>query len=165
MKYFKKLVGKRIYLSPRNSEDLEKFTEWLNDFEITDYLGRSGMLVSLDGEKQYLEKNNNPEASFVIVTLDNDEMIGTVSLEKIDNINRSATLGIFSDIAKEFGPDSYIAKLAAIMVGSSETTFYVLAVYFGSVGIKKFRHALCAGIFADIIGIVVAVAVARWLFL
>ena len=52
-----------------------------------------------------------------------------------------------------------------IMVGSSETTFYVLSVYFGAVGVKKFRHSLCAGVFADIIGIIAAVLVARWLFL
>lgn len=94
MKYFKKLVGDRIYLSPRNTEDTEKFTEWLNDFETTDYLGRSAMLVTLDGEKKYLEENATPEATFVIVTFD-DKLIGTVSLEKIDWINRCATLGIF----------------------------------------------------------------------
>ena len=115
MKYFKKLVGERIYLSPRNSEDLERFTEWLNDFEITDYLGRSGMLVSLDGEKQYLEKNNNPEASFVIVTLDNNEMIGTVSLEKVDSINRSATLGIFIG-NKEYWNNSYGAEAIKLIL-------------------------------------------------
>lgn len=51
------------------------------------------------------------------------------------------------------------------MVGSSETTFYVLAVYFGSVGIKKFRHALLTGILADCAGIIAAIAVSRWLFL
>lgn len=53
MKYFKKLVGDRIYLSPRSmdEEDTEKFTEWLNDFEVTDYTGRSGLLMSLEGEK------------------------------------------------------------------------------------------------------------------
>lgn len=83
----------------------------------------------------------------------------------IRSLSGSAVLGMFSDIANQFGPDSYASKLTAIMVGSSETTFYVLAVYFGSVGIKKFRHALLAGIFADIIGIIAAVAVARWLFL
>ena len=70
----------------------------------------------------------------------------------IRSLSGSAVLGLFSEIANNYGPDSYVTKLAAIMVGSSETTFYVLAVYFGSVGIKKFRHALCAGIFADIIG-------------
>lgn len=83
----------------------------------------------------------------------------------IRSLSGSAVLGIFSETAAKFGPDAYVTKLMAIMVGSSETTFYVLAVYFGSVGIKKFRHALYAGIFADIIGIIAAVAVARWLFL
>ena len=95
MKYFKKLLGDRIYLSPRNTEDIELFTEWLNDFEITDYLGRSGFLTTIAGEKKYLEDNFNPEATFVIVTLEDDKMIGTVSLERINNINRTATLGIF----------------------------------------------------------------------
>lgn len=83
----------------------------------------------------------------------------------VRSLSGSAVLGLFSDIANQFGPDSYVTKLTAIMVGSSETTFYVLAVYFGAVGIKKIRHALLAGLFADIIGIIAAVAVANWLFL
>lgn len=83
----------------------------------------------------------------------------------VRSLSGSAVLGLFSDIASQFGPDSYTTKLTAIMVGSSETTFYVLAVYFGSVGIKKFRHALLTGILADIMGIVAAIFVARWLFL
>lgn len=95
MKYFKKLVGDRIYLSPRNNEDLEKFTEWLNDFETTDYIGRSGTLVTLDGEKKYLEDNSSPEAVFVIVTLEDNKMVGTVGLHEVNWINRNATLGIF----------------------------------------------------------------------
>lgn len=95
MKYFKKLVGDRIYLSPRSTEDYELFTEWLNDFETTDYLGRSGQLTTLESEKEYLEKNNSPTATFAIVTLDTDKLIGTVSLEDINSINRTATLGIF----------------------------------------------------------------------
>ena len=45
------------YLSPRSTEDVEKFTEWLNDFETTDYLGRSGALVTIESEKEYLEKH------------------------------------------------------------------------------------------------------------
>lgn len=80
MRYFKKLVGDRIYLSPRNSEDVEIFTEWLNDFETTDYIGRSSAIVSLEGEKKYLEEHSFAEAGFVIVTLEEDKMIGTVSL-------------------------------------------------------------------------------------
>ena len=95
MKYFKKLIGERIYLSPRSIEDAEKFTEWLNDFETTDYTGRSGILTSLEGEKKYLEENYNTDATFAIVTNEEDKLIGTVSLERINNINRTATLGIF----------------------------------------------------------------------
>lgn len=106
MKYFKKLVGDRIYLSPRNSEDVEKFTEWLNDFETTDYTGRSGILTTLDGERKYLEENSNPEATFVIVTLEDNKIIGTVSLEDINWINRTATLGIFIG-DKEFRSKGY----------------------------------------------------------
>ena len=81
------------------------------------------------------------------------------------SLSGSATLGLFSEIAKNFGPDSYVTKLAAIMVGSSETTFYVLAVYFGSIGIKKYRYAILTGIIADITGIVLAILVARMFFL
>ena len=95
MKYFKKLVGERIYLSPRSTEDAETFTEWMNDFETTDYTGRSGCIMSLEGEKKYLEERNNEEATFVIVTLDKDKLIGTIGLEDVNYINRTATLGIF----------------------------------------------------------------------
>ncbi len=81
----------------------------------------------------------------------------------VRSLSGSAALGIFSDIAHNLGPDSYATKLAAVMVGSSETTFYVLAVYFGAVGIKKFRYALLTGVLADIIGIVAAILVCRFL--
>ena len=81
------------------------------------------------------------------------------------SLSGSATLGLFSDIVTTHGPESYVSKLAAIMVGSSETTFYVLAVYFGSIGIKKYRYALLTGIIADITGIVLAILVARLFFL
>ena len=83
----------------------------------------------------------------------------------VRSLSGSAALGIFSDIANNFGPDSYATKLAAIIVGSSETTFYVLAVYFGSVGISKVRYAMLTGILADIIGVVAAIAVAHQFFL
>lgn len=83
----------------------------------------------------------------------------------VRSLSGSAALGIFSDIANNFGPDEYATKLSAIIVGSSETTFYVLAVYFGSVGIKKVRYALLTGVLADIIGILVAIMVAQLFFL
>lgn len=70
MKYFKKLVGERIYLSPRNSEDVEQFTEWLNDFNTTDYIGRSGASVTLDMEKEYLSRVSKEHSNICIVTLE-----------------------------------------------------------------------------------------------
>ena len=82
----------------------------------------------------------------------------------VRSLSGSAALGVFSDIANNLGPDSYATKLTAIMVGSSETTFYVLAVYFGAVGISKVRYALLVGLLADFIGIVAAVSVCYWLF-
>ena len=81
------------------------------------------------------------------------------------SLSGSATLGLFSELASTNGAEAYITKLAAVMVGSSETTFYVLSVYFGAIGIKKFRYAILTGIMADIIGIVLAILVSRWFFL
>ena len=83
----------------------------------------------------------------------------------VRSLSGSAALGVFSDIANTLGPDDYATKLSAVMVGSSETTFYVLAVYFGAVGISKLRYSLIVGLLADFIGIVAAVAVCNWLFL
>ena len=83
----------------------------------------------------------------------------------VRSLSGSAALGVFSDIANSLGPDDYATKLSAIMVGSSETTFYVLAVYFGAVGISKLRYALLVGLLADFIGIVAAICVCNWMFL
>ena len=83
----------------------------------------------------------------------------------VRSLSGSAALGVFSDIAANNDVNSYTTKLAAIMMGSSETTFYVLTVYFGAVGIKKYRYALLTGVCADIIGIIMSVIVARVFFL
>lgn len=82
----------------------------------------------------------------------------------VRSLSGSAALGVFSDIASSNPVDSYVTKLAAVMLGSSETTFYVLAVYFGSVGIKKVRYALLTGLISDVLGIIGALAVANWFF-
>ena len=79
-------------------------------------------------------------------------------------LSGSAALGLFSDIAT-VDVNSYATQLSAVMVGSSETTFYVLAVYFGSVGITKYRYALWVGILADIIAAVMSVIVCSRVFL
>lgn len=88
----------------------------------------------------------------------------TLPLMIVRSLSGSAALGVFSDIANNLGPDSYATKLAAVMVGSSETTFYVLAVYFGAVGISKLRYALIVGLLADVVGIIAAVLVCYLMF-
>ena len=95
MKYFKKLVGEKIYLSPRSTEDVEKYTEWLNDFETTDYTGRSHQTMSIELEKRYLEERVNEDTVFAIIEKDTDKLLGTVGLHQVNHIKRKATLGIF----------------------------------------------------------------------
>ena len=69
-----------------------------------------------------------------------------------------------NDLFTTYGPDSLIGRMASVMNGSTETTFYVLAVYFGAVGIKKTRHALPAGLIADAVGLITAVVVTNMMF-
>ncbi len=99
MESFKKLVGDRIYLSPKgvSEEEIQKFTEWMNDFKVTDYTGRSGQITTLVGEKEWLENSvrNTENRNFNIVELNSNKLIGTIGLENIDWIQRSAVLGIF----------------------------------------------------------------------
>ncbi len=87
-----------------------------------------------------------------------------IPLSIVRSLSGSATLGVFSDIANSLDPNSYAVKLGAVMVGSSETTFYVLSVYFGSVKITKFRYAMIVGIMADIVGIISAILVCQMMF-
>lgn len=79
-------------------------------------------------------------------------------------LSGSGSLGLLTDLINTHGADSLFAKIGATMFGSTETTFYVLAVYFGSVGIKRSRHALAAGLIADAVGVFSAVYICRFLF-
>ncbi|MBV9274036.1 MAG: spore maturation protein [Verrucomicrobia bacterium] len=78
-------------------------------------------------------------------------------------LSGSGSLAVLSDIIKRFGPDNLLSYTAATIYGSAETTFYVIAVYFGSVGITRIRHAIFAGLLADLAGAVAAVFVCRML--
>ena len=95
--YFKKLIGENIYLSPISVEDVENYTNWLNDFETTDYIGQSTKIYSLEKEKKFLEKftEESKDVNLGIVTLKEDKLIGNCGLKNVDYINRIATLGIF----------------------------------------------------------------------
>ncbi|SHN20200.1 spore maturation protein B [Gracilibacillus kekensis] len=80
-------------------------------------------------------------------------------------ISGTAALSVTSEIIKIYGPDSFLGRLASTMQGSTDTTLYILTVYFGAVGIKKMGDALKVGLIADFIGIMVSVMIVTWLFL
>lgn len=80
------------------------------------------------------------------------------------SLSGSGSLAFTTDLIKTHGPDSFLARAAATMYGSSETTFYVLAVYFGAVGVSRTRHAVPAALVGDIVAAVAAVAVCAWMF-
>ena len=79
-------------------------------------------------------------------------------------LSGSGTQGLFTDLVKTFGADSFLTRTAATIYGSTETTFYVIAVYFGSVAVRRTRHAIAAGLIADLTGVVVSVAICRLMF-
>ena len=74
----------------------------------------------------------------------------------------SGALAVGSELMRRYGPDSTVGRTAAVMLGSTETTFYVVGVYFGAAGIRKTRHAIPAALIADFVGFVAAAAAVRW---
>ena len=79
-------------------------------------------------------------------------------------ISGSSSLAILNTILENYGPDSFVGRLASVIQGSTDTTFYILTLYFGSVGIKKIRYSLLAGLAADVIGIVSAIIIVNFMF-
>jgi RimJ/RimL family protein N-acetyltransferase len=103
MKYFKKIVGKKCYLSPANIEDADKYTEWLNDLEISATLQITHQILSEEIEKEILKKLSK-ENLFAIVDIKNDELIGGCGFINVDHLNRIAEFGIF------IGNKGYLGK-------------------------------------------------------
>lgn len=87
-----------------------------------------------------------------------------VPLALIRPISGTAALGVTTELIDANGPDSFIGRLASTMQGSTDTTLYILTVYFGAVGIKKMRYALKVGLIADFIGIIAAIVIVHWIF-
>jgi spore maturation protein SpmA len=79
-------------------------------------------------------------------------------------LSGSATTGLFTELVQRLGPDSLTARMAGTIFGSTETTFYVIAVYFGSVAVRRARHAVAAGLLADLAGVVASVIICRLMF-
>ncbi|KON91504.1 spore maturation protein [Rossellomorea marisflavi] len=87
-----------------------------------------------------------------------------VPLAIIRPISGTAALGMMSDMVAAYGPDSFIGRLASVLQGSTDTTLYVLTVYFGAVGIRRMGDALKVGLLADVVGIAAAIFVVTLMF-
>lgn len=87
-----------------------------------------------------------------------------LTLSILRPISGSSALAILNSIFDSFGVDSFIGNLASIIQGSTDTTFYILTLYFGSVGIKKIRYSLVAGLIADLAGIISSLIIANFFF-
>ena len=79
-------------------------------------------------------------------------------------LSGSGALGVMTDLINTHGPDSFIGHLASVMMGSTETTFYILAVYLGSIGVRRSRHTLAACLTADAAGLIAAFIVCKLVF-
>lgn len=94
----------------------------------------------------------------------NADFVPALPVGLMKTLSGSGARGLMVDVMKTYGVDSFQGKLAAIIQGSTETTFYVLAVYFGSVNIRHTRYALACGLIADAVGLVGAILLAYWFY-
>jgi spore maturation protein B len=87
-----------------------------------------------------------------------------IPIALVKPLSGSAAIGVFSDIVKTTGPDSPASLISAVIMGSAETTFYVLAVYLGAVGIRKTRYLVPVCVISDVVGIILAIAMVKLIF-
>ncbi|MBP7309734.1 MAG: GNAT family N-acetyltransferase [Candidatus Cloacimonetes bacterium] len=95
MKYFRKLVGEKCYLSPISLEDVEKYTEWVNDLEIGQFVLFSTSVIDMDKEKLLLQKLMSNGHNFAIIEKDTNKVIGNCGLHMLSETHRHAQFGIF----------------------------------------------------------------------
>ncbi len=94
----------------------------------------------------------------------NTDFVGALPTALMKPLSGSGARGMMIDAMVTYGPDSFVGRLACIFQGSCDTTFYILAVYFGSVGIRYTRHAVACGLLADLAGVIAAIAIAYVFF-
>ncbi len=94
----------------------------------------------------------------------NTDFVGALPTAFMKPLSGSGARGLMLEAMKNYGPDSFVGRLSCIFQGSTDTTFYILAVYFGSVGIRNTRHAVACGLLADLAGVVAAITVAYIFF-
>ena len=94
----------------------------------------------------------------------NTDFVGALPTALMKPLSGSGARGLMLEAMKNYGADSFVGRLSCIFQGSTDTTFYILAVYFGSVGIRNTRHAVAAGLLADLAGVIAAILVAYVFF-
>jgi RimJ/RimL family protein N-acetyltransferase len=104
MRYFKKLEGNKVYLSPINTDDFEIYTKWINDLLTGAYLGNASVIYSLPAEKETLEGMAKSGYHFAIILKDEDKLLGNCSFFNIKQIHRTAEVGLF------LGEENYRGK-------------------------------------------------------
>ncbi|AGA69792.1 putative membrane protein [Desulfitobacterium dichloroeliminans LMG P-21439] len=125
-----------------------------------------GMLVSIrifvdSGALEILAQLLEP----VLIVLGLDpELTAIIPLAVMRPLSGSGALGVATQLINQYGPDSFIGRLASTLQGSTDTTFFVLTVYFGSVGIKKYRYALKLGLLADLTGLIASLWIVHKMF-
>ncbi len=114
----------------------------------------------------FLESNFlNTAFSFLLPVLSKFNLpLDIIPMALLRPISGTASLSIMNDIFTNYGPDSFVGLLASTIQGSTDTTIYVLALYFSSIKVKKIKHALYNGLFADLIGITASFIVVSLLF-
>ena len=114
-------------------------------------------MLRSSGAMEYISKSLSPVLSFFGIPPE------TALLVLIRPFSGSAALAAGTELMTQYGPDSLIGRTAAIMLGSTETTFYAISVYFGAAGIKKTRYTIPAALIADFTGFFMASLTAKWL--
>lgn len=125
-----------------------------------------GMLVSIRVfvDSGALEMVINLMRPFFVRMGWNPDILGIIPLAVMRPLSGSGSLGVATQLIHQYGPDSFIGRLASTLQGSTDTTFFVLAVYFGSVGIKKHRYALKVGLIADVTGLFASIWIVSKVF-
>lgn len=160
------IVGIILYGMAKKIKVYDSFTEGAKDgfataIKIIPFF--VAMLVAIgvfraSGAMDILIKTLSPITRFLNIP---EEVFPMIFMRPLSG---SGAQGIVSELATTHGPESVVARIAAVMMGSSETTVYILAVYFGSVSIRKQRHALTTGLITDLIGLLAAVYITNIFF-
>ena len=103
------------------------------------------------------------EKGFTLVGI-NADFVGALPTALMKPLSGSGARGMMVDAMTNYGPDSFVGRLSCIFQGATDTTFYILAVYFGSVGVRNTRHAVAAGLLTDLVGVIVAIGIAYLFF-